>query len=238
MIKLFISHANGDAALAKAVTVLFQQALRLQDVEIRCTSVTPYNLPAGANTDSTLRKEIKQAKLVVGILTEDSAESYYVLAEMGARWAIDKPFMILRSSNFTFSGFSGPLANLMISPIDSKAIWIKHLKQAAKYFGRGRINETDVIKGYIAEAIKQNKLLSTGILQIHSAIWGTATANVDITSRIGSIVANDSLSAYVGNDLAARDPAGGLPKELQVDYTYNGKRQTKKWNEGVHLQIP
>jgi hypothetical protein len=238
MIKLFISHASGDAALAKAVTELLQQALRLQNDEIRCTSVAKYGMLAGANTDSTLRKEIKQAKLVVGLLTEDSAESYYVLAELGARWAIDKPFMIFRSSNFTFSGFNGPLANLMISPIDSSEIWIKHLKQAAKYFGRNKINITDAIKGYIAEAIKQNQLLSTGMLQIHSATWGTPSSNCDVTSRIGSLVAHDSLSAYVGNDIAAHDPAPGAPKELEIDYTFNGKRLKKKWNEGVHVQIP
>ena len=109
MIKLFISHASGDAALAKAVTELLQQALRLQNDEIRCTSVAKYGMLAGANTDSTLRKEIKQAKLVVGLLTEDSAESYYVLAELGARWASDKPFMILRSSNFFFPDLAGHL---------------------------------------------------------------------------------------------------------------------------------
>ena len=237
-IKLFVSHAASDTLLAKAVTILFQRALRLQNSEIRCTSVTPYNLNAGANTDATLRKELNQAKLVIGILTKDSAESYYVLTELGARWALDKHFMIFRSSNFTFPGFGGPLANLMISPIDSKEIWRKHLDQAVKYFRRDRVNDTAAIRRLINKVIKENDALSTGLLLIHSALWGTDTAKMDITARVANLVKNDALSVFVGNDLAAHDPAPSSAKEIEIDFTYNGRRKKQKWTEGTHLMIP
>ena len=229
--------------LVGAITRLFQKALQLEDGEIRCTSVTPFNLPSGANTDATLRKEIKQAKLMVGVLTQDSAESYYVLAELGARWGMDKALMVFRSPNFLFSSFSGPLANLTISPIDTHEIWFKHLDQAAKVFGRGRVTRTRAIRGLIDAAIQQNKLCSSRSdlgakrLEIHSADYGWNGKNVDLLKDLqGRVVAN-SLQVAASNALGG-DPCPGVPKELVVVYSYNGVKKTKRVKEDDTLILP
>ena len=51
------------------------------------TSVQPYRLPFGKNTGERLRDKIKRAQAVLGLLSPDTAESSYVMFELGAAWA-------------------------------------------------------------------------------------------------------------------------------------------------------
>src|SRR6266545_3909368 len=86
MIKIFISHSSEDSTIAESLADLFHTALHLSKSEIRCTSVDGYRLPAGANTDEQLRREVLDAPVLVGLISQHSFESAYVLFELGARW--------------------------------------------------------------------------------------------------------------------------------------------------------
>lgn len=86
MIKIFISHSAHDASIAASLAELFRTAMRLSKSDIRCTSVDGYRLPAGANTDEQLRREVLEAPVLVGLMSHRSFESAYVLFELGARW--------------------------------------------------------------------------------------------------------------------------------------------------------
>lgn len=83
---LFISHSSADEGLARALIELLISAMGLLNREIRCSSVDGYRLPVGAHTESTLREEVKSAKVVVGLITKNSLSSAYVMFELGARW--------------------------------------------------------------------------------------------------------------------------------------------------------
>jgi len=85
-IAVLISHSSKDKALAEALIDLLRLGLSLPANLIRCSSVDGYRLPAGVNTDDELRKEIRTARVLVGLLTPNSISSTYVLFELGARW--------------------------------------------------------------------------------------------------------------------------------------------------------
>jgi hypothetical protein len=72
--------------VAKALIELLRDAFRIESSRIRCTSVAGYKLKTGAHAETVLRREILQARVFIGILSEVSLESAYVLFELGARW--------------------------------------------------------------------------------------------------------------------------------------------------------
>lgn len=109
MIKIFISHSNHDSAIAKSLAELFRNAMRLTKSEIRCTSVDGYRLPAGASTDEQLRREVIEAPVLVGLISQHSFESAYVLFELGARWGKNAYMAPVLAPGEPMSILKGPL---------------------------------------------------------------------------------------------------------------------------------
>ncbi len=110
--RVFISHSSRDVSLAADIAELLRAALRLSSTEIRCTSVDGYRLPAGADTDSQLRQEIVSVPVLIGLISDASIESAYVLFELGARWGTDQPLIPLLAPGMAASGLRGPLQGL------------------------------------------------------------------------------------------------------------------------------
>ncbi|MEZ5302630.1 MAG: TIR domain-containing protein [Verrucomicrobiales bacterium] len=80
---IFVSHSGADAGLARLLAELLRNALNLAPERIRCTSVDGYRLEVGADTNETLRIEVRQARAFIALLTRNSIASTYVLFEMG-----------------------------------------------------------------------------------------------------------------------------------------------------------
>jgi hypothetical protein len=85
--KLFISHRHKDQEVVSALVDVIRSAFRIDKFDIRCTSVRPYRLPVGERTPDRLKKELRSAEAVIGIVTPDTKESSYVLFELGGAWA-------------------------------------------------------------------------------------------------------------------------------------------------------
>jgi hypothetical protein len=88
MTQLFVSHSSKDADLAKALVRMIDACLDVPSFTLRCTSVAGYDLEAGARVGDDLRTSLHSAKVVLGLLTENSVESAYVLMELGAAWVL------------------------------------------------------------------------------------------------------------------------------------------------------
>lgn len=85
--KLFVSHRHKDEEIVGALVDVLRSAFVVDQADIRCTSVRPYRLPVGERTPDRLKRELKGAQAVIGILTPDTRESSYVLFELGGAWA-------------------------------------------------------------------------------------------------------------------------------------------------------
>jgi hypothetical protein len=111
-IQLFISHSSDDVELARRLVVLVATALRLPASAIRCSSVDGYRLPAGANTNEQLRREVYDSTAFIGIVSENSLRSMYVLFELGERWGANRNLIPLLAHGVPSSAMSGPLAGI------------------------------------------------------------------------------------------------------------------------------
>lgn len=121
MIKIFISHSSADVSVAALLAQLFQAAFNLSPPDIRCTSVDGYRLSVGSDTDEQLRREVREAPALVGLISRSSFESAYVLFELGARWGAGKYLAPLLVPGEEPSILRGPLSGLNALSSSSRA---------------------------------------------------------------------------------------------------------------------
>ena len=110
---VFLSHSSADHTLATSLAHLFQKSLRLPANKIRCSSVDGYRLGGGDLTDETLRREVLEADIFVGLITPASVRSQYVLFELGARWGSGRRLKPLLAGGMVTGSLGPPLVNLM-----------------------------------------------------------------------------------------------------------------------------
>lgn len=108
---VFVSHRHKDQQLAKALIDLLTAAFELNNYDMRCTSVHPYTLKAGARTPDRLKAEIARAKAVLGIVTPDTSESSYVLFELGAAWGQEVMTFPLLAKGATLENIPSPISD-------------------------------------------------------------------------------------------------------------------------------
>jgi hypothetical protein len=110
---IFISHSSEDEKVAEALADLFKNALNLPAKKIRCTSVPAYKLEPGATVEETLRREIDETRVFIGLITPASVKSTYVLFELGARWGAgaDRSLIPVLASGADYSYLHDPLKN-------------------------------------------------------------------------------------------------------------------------------
>lgn len=112
MIDIFISHSSFDKEKVKLLISILRTALSLRQEQIRCTSVAGYKLTGGTSTDEALKREIIDCKVFIGVLTENSLKSTYVLFELGARWGLGQALKPLVCEPEMSSVVKGPLTGL------------------------------------------------------------------------------------------------------------------------------
>jgi len=109
---IFISHSSQDADLAGKLANLFQLSFTLSPEEILCTSVDGYKLEVGVDTDQRLRREVKESKLFLALITPTSIRSSYVLFELGGRWCTELPMFLVMGRGANSSSLEGPLRGI------------------------------------------------------------------------------------------------------------------------------
>ena len=133
MLKVFISHSSNDAELAAGLVNLIRSALNLSAREIRCTSVEGYKLSGGADTDETIRDELLEAPVFVGLISDASFESAYVLFELGARWGAKKRLVPLLAHGVETSILKGPISGINALRCDKEADLYQFVGEASEH---------------------------------------------------------------------------------------------------------
>ncbi len=119
--QLFISHRHKDHVLAAALVDVLRSAFVVRPADIRCTSVPPYRLPAGERTPDRLRRELAGARAVLGIITPDTADSSYVMFELGGAWAQGVATCPLLAHGATVADLPDPIGDLNPLRLDDEA---------------------------------------------------------------------------------------------------------------------
>jgi predicted RNA-binding Zn-ribbon protein involved in translation (DUF1610 family) len=116
-IRLFISHSSRDVPFVQALIDLIRASLNLDVSKIRCTSIDGYRLPGGANTNEQLKREVHEAEAFIGVISNESIKSIYVVFELGARWGANRSLIPLIAPGANNGVLGGPLSG--INALDS-----------------------------------------------------------------------------------------------------------------------
>ena len=133
--KVFISHSSKDKELVSSLVSLLQKAMRLSSDEILCSSLDGYKLPAGVSTNETLRIEVHESELLVGLITPNSLRSLYVAFELGARWGSDRQMIPLLASGVFPEHLEGPLAGINALRCDNDSQVNQLIEEASGHLG-------------------------------------------------------------------------------------------------------
>lgn len=120
-IKVFMSHAAADELLASALVDFLMSSLAIDEADIRCTSVPGHKLPVGTESGTTIREELGESAVVVGLITKNAISSSWVLFELGATWGARKRLKPLVSDEVGFKELPGPLSGYHASKLSSKS---------------------------------------------------------------------------------------------------------------------
>ena len=153
---IFISHANQDATIAEALADLLRAALNLAPARIRCTSVDGYRLNAGDNVNEQLRAEILECRVFIGLITETSAESKFVLFELGGRWLASKPLLPLLAAGAPASALPGPLGGFNALKCDSEEQVLQFVRNVGEKLGQTP-NSVESYLGKVRALVERSK---------------------------------------------------------------------------------
>lgn len=131
LVDIFISHSNRDKDIAEKLVEILRSSLNLNVDQIRCTSVDGYKLPGGTKTKDQLRIEIHTSIILIGIITESSLGSAYVLFELGARWGTEKPMIPVLAKGTKPNSLKGPLESINCLSCDNSAEVHQLIEQVA-----------------------------------------------------------------------------------------------------------
>lgn len=86
-LRLFVSHSHYDRDIVEPLVELFRLALGLTSGQIFATSVPGSTLETGTDVDDRISKAVKEAAILIAVITPASLQSSYSQFEWGARWA-------------------------------------------------------------------------------------------------------------------------------------------------------
>lgn len=115
-IRVFVSHSNLDFVFARKLRNLVSHQTNAQ-------VFSTDELSAGENWEAKLRGELASADVVLVLLTPNSVDSSWVLHEIGAAWALEKPIIPVITRRDVLNKIPVPLG-------DTKAIELTDIDSA------------------------------------------------------------------------------------------------------------
>lgn len=89
--KVFVSHAVADRPLVDALVDLLQTGCNLTVEQIFASSIQGVNIPKGQRFEQYMQEQIRDAGIVVELITPTYWASAFCLCELGAQWGLGLP---------------------------------------------------------------------------------------------------------------------------------------------------
>jgi hypothetical protein len=261
---IFISHSSKDKATAEAFVTLVRAAINIASKDIRCTSVDGYRLPAGANSDETLRAEVFGCEAFVGLLSPASMKSVYVTFELGARWGSNKYLAPIRIAGFKADELKAPLSAIHVADgtsetdmhqlmhdlaqrlnlvLESPAAYVRQLQSFVR-------SSSETARAETSNNTPAPDEPSGSSRQTHpSSRRGDAPANHDEYSNADNVIAgfcerkwpdDYSMQAYCINEQseAVEILRGGRPSDIPEDVFIQTRRKAaQKWPDDYSMRV-
>jgi hypothetical protein len=131
--RLFISHSHKDKKLADLLVNMLEASFAIDPSLITCTSLARHKPQKLTDTlDEALLGEMKKGDCgVLVILTPNSAQSPWVLVELGVAWATHMPLVAMLAGGMHVKDMPGPLEHKLAGELQSKED-LKALKETLK----------------------------------------------------------------------------------------------------------
>jgi hypothetical protein len=133
--KLFISHASVDKSIADALADLLRLGTDLPRKRILCTSLPGMGIPEGEdNYIEYLRQHLRDATLVIPLMTPAFFDSEACLVELGAVWGMSLPAFPVVVPPATFAQLERILGKVQCGRIDQAASLARLKDRVGKAF--------------------------------------------------------------------------------------------------------
>jgi TIR domain-containing protein len=124
--RIFLSHAESDAALAQ---LLHDELRRARpDVDVFVSSV-PGAIPTGIEWRTEIKQQLKAADAYLALLTPASVQRQWVWFESGAAFMSDRLFVGVCASGLRKSAVPSPLSGQQLLSFDSPAECVQVFKE-------------------------------------------------------------------------------------------------------------
>jgi hypothetical protein len=117
--KVFISHAVADKALVDALVDLLQTGCNLTTRQIFASSIQGVGIEKGARFEQYIQKQLRDAALVIEVLTPSFLASQFCLCELGGQWALGIPSYPLVVPPLAFGDLKAVLVGREAGKIDN-----------------------------------------------------------------------------------------------------------------------
>ena len=175
-IKVFISHSSSDVEIARGLIDLLQKALHLTSIEIRCTSVDGFRIPAGASIDDTLRTEVHDSVVLIGLVTPHALASAYVIFELGARWGASRLMIPLLASGVTAEHLEEPLSGKFALDASQEGQVLQLVEDVAGYLNV-EADKASSYTGAAKELVRLSQESATAVVQVSTEAVGSELSN-------------------------------------------------------------
>ncbi len=158
---IFISHASKDADIATHfVKYYLRDGLEISMDQVFYTSHAATGIDAGEDFRTIIKQALKNAKVVILLISENFKASQYCIAEMGAAWGLDKVMIPICIPPFDRVGSGQLLGPLQYIDVNNRLGMTRLRDQLVKNHGVGKIVDNSVhwqeaLDDFLAKAEKK-----------------------------------------------------------------------------------
>lgn len=118
--RVFISHASGDQALGNALVDLLESGIGIPHDAIFYSASKTQGVPPGRNFTDDIKRQFRNAEIVLALISENYYASAFCMAELGAAWVTAKRLVPILVPPITYGSLRAVLGGIQALKIDDE----------------------------------------------------------------------------------------------------------------------